>query len=273
MSKLQGVLRALLLTAVLFALAPLAFAVDGTVLINQATSVNGLPGCPHQGFPIVICQSGSYRLSGNLSVSDPALNGISIASENVTLDLNGFSIVGPVVCTGVPVSSCTSSSSIGITAGSYFTVANGTVRGFQEGVLTGNYSHVDKVNALNNSFTGIEVGADCSVTNSLASSNGYSGIIADSQSNVVTGNVAVNNHTFGIVGSSSTLIGNVANGNGGNGFVSTNATLSGNTANNNGEYGMSVVCPSSVVGNTLVGNGLGPLSTTSPGCVDSNNAH
>jgi hypothetical protein len=56
---------------VLLALAPSALAVDGTVLINQNTSVNGLPGCPPvAGFLINICQPGSYRLSGNITVSD-----------------------------------------------------------------------------------------------------------------------------------------------------------------------------------------------------------
>src|SRR5579863_4016947 len=88
---------------ILLAFAPAALAVDGTVLINQSTITNGLPGCPTGGhFPIVICQSGSYRLSGNLTV--PAnTDGIDINADNVTLDLNGFSILGPTVCSGSPL--------------------------------------------------------------------------------------------------------------------------------------------------------------------------
>jgi hypothetical protein len=89
-----------LFSAALLAIAPSALAVDGTVLINQNTSVNGLPGCPNAGFPIIICQSGSYKLSGNLTVNTTLLGNyfqvwdiaIAIASSNVTLDLNGFSI-------------------------------------------------------------------------------------------------------------------------------------------------------------------------------------
>ena len=38
------------------ALVPSARAVDGVVLINQNTSVSGLSGCPHSGFPIIICK-------------------------------------------------------------------------------------------------------------------------------------------------------------------------------------------------------------------------
>jgi len=43
---------------------------DGVVLINEASAATGLPGCPTTGFPIVICHQGSYRLSGNLTVSN-----------------------------------------------------------------------------------------------------------------------------------------------------------------------------------------------------------
>jgi hypothetical protein len=64
------------------------FAVDGTVLINQSTVMAA------GGFPYTIAQSGSYKLSGKLTV--PAgVNGIVIDASNVTLDLNGFSIETP----------------------------------------------------------------------------------------------------------------------------------------------------------------------------------
>jgi hypothetical protein len=50
------------------------------VLINQATAATGLPGCPTTGFPIVICHPGSYRLSGNLSISNADVSVIQIAA-------------------------------------------------------------------------------------------------------------------------------------------------------------------------------------------------
>src|SRR5882762_2046403 len=62
-----------------------AFAVDGVVLINDATAkATG-------GYPFRITQSGSYRLSGNLA---PQLNqaAIQITANNVLLDLNGFNV-------------------------------------------------------------------------------------------------------------------------------------------------------------------------------------
>ena len=84
---------------ILLAFAPAALAADGTVLINQSTITNGLTGCPTGGhFPIFICQPGSYRLSGNVTVPDANTDAIHITADNVTLDLNGFAILGPATC-------------------------------------------------------------------------------------------------------------------------------------------------------------------------------
>src|SRR5438477_1054895 len=77
-----------------------AFAVDGVLLIdqNRALAGNVTPG-DTPGFPVTISQSGSYRLSGSLTVPDMNTTAIQITADNVTLDLNGFSIIGPVACT------------------------------------------------------------------------------------------------------------------------------------------------------------------------------
>jgi hypothetical protein len=63
-----------------------AFAVDGVILINQATVMAA------GGFPYKITQPGSYKLSGNLVVTTAIAEAIVISSDDVTLDLNGFSI-------------------------------------------------------------------------------------------------------------------------------------------------------------------------------------
>ena len=120
---------------ILLAFAPAALAVDGTVLINQSTSVNGLPSCGSSGFPIFICQSGSYRLSGDLILPNANTTAVVIAASNVTLDLNGFSISGPVTCTPgtSPLQCSASGSGEGITSGGHqlrnITIENGTVQG------------------------------------------------------------------------------------------------------------------------------------------------
>ena len=110
---------------ILLAFAPAALAVDGTVLINQSMITNGLTGCPTGGhFPIIICQSGSYRLSGNLAVPVGS-DAIHIAASNVTLDLNGFSITSTNVMTSPITLGVTS---VGGPSG--VTIRNGNIRGF-----------------------------------------------------------------------------------------------------------------------------------------------
>src|SRR5205085_8172012 len=78
-----------------------AFAVDGVVLINQASVIAA------GGFPYTITQPGSYKLSSNLIVP-LGKDGIDINAANVTVDLNGFSIMGAALCTGAPSPSCNS---------------------------------------------------------------------------------------------------------------------------------------------------------------------
>src|SRR5215472_5508177 len=82
------------------------------IQINQATiaaSGNRSTG----GFPFTITQPGSYILTGNIVVS--LGGGIEIASDNVTIDLNGFTISGPVRCTGKGATlSCTGEPPLGV---------------------------------------------------------------------------------------------------------------------------------------------------------------
>src|ERR1700676_1745261 len=87
-------MKTTVLAVLAMALAPIcAFAVDGQVLINQAT-VNAAGGT------YTITQPGSYKLSGNLTAKDQNTSVIVIANDNVTIDLNGFSILGSADCSG-----------------------------------------------------------------------------------------------------------------------------------------------------------------------------
>jgi len=95
-----------------------AFAIDGVVLIDQnhALAGNITPG-DAPGFPVTISQSGSYRLAGNLTVPDLNTTAIQITADFVTLDLNGFSIIGPAVCTSNPSKCPPPGTGIGVQAG------------------------------------------------------------------------------------------------------------------------------------------------------------
>jgi hypothetical protein len=212
-----------LFSAALLALAPSALGVDGTVLINQSTSVNGLTGCPHTGFPIIICHSGSYHLSGNLSISDVNTNAIEIFADNVTLDLNGFAISGPVTCKAgtYPVQCSALGSGQGIVSeGDNITITNGTVSG------TGG----------NGIYLGFPGGLNVLVQGMHVKSTGGIGIF------VVGGNVVqctvTTNRLDGInVFGSATISLNTLSYNGGNG-ITGGGVVSNNTVSNNGQDGI-----------------------------------
>jgi len=92
--------------------------------INQVTVENGLAPCDATpGFPCIIAESGSYVLSGVLDVSVAGTDAVVIRANSVTLDLEGFSIVGPGAGSGSAVSTGMELQNI--------TVRNGFVDNFQ----------------------------------------------------------------------------------------------------------------------------------------------
>jgi hypothetical protein len=218
-----------------------AGAVDGQVNINQATVMAA------GGFPYHITQPGSYKLAGNLIV--PAdKDAVEITADGVTLDLNGFSIIGPLTCTGQPVTSCAGSASgTGIySTNNNIAVKNGTVTGMGlRGVdLEGTNILVEEVRASQNG-AGIYAGRGI-VRRCLASSNNYNGMV------VVNGGI---------------LEGNVADFNGNTAYFPTNATVIGNEASQN-HTGLFVL--GSVFGsNALIQNGSDLVSFS--GSVSQNN--
>jgi hypothetical protein len=126
-----------------------AFAVDGVVLITQASVIAS------GGFPYTITQPGSYRLAGNLSVPAGA-NGILIATDDVTIDLNGFAIIGSSVPPGHGIVAGTDAPVQG-----YYniTVRNGAIEKMgQDAIhLLGDNILVEYVRARNNVLSGIVV--------------------------------------------------------------------------------------------------------------------
>ena len=91
--------------------------------------------------PLVITKPGSYCLISNLTVSSPDVSAITNNADNVTIDLNGFSVTGPGK--GVP--------GIGIKNDMMkmvdnVVVKNGTVRGWGIGIhLHGTNNRVENV--------------------------------------------------------------------------------------------------------------------------------
>ena len=193
------------------------FAVDGVVLINQATVIAA------GGFPFIISQPGSYRLSGNLQAKDKDTDVIIINVDNVTIDLNGFSMVGPSSCSGgFP---CTNE---GFGAGirnsrtrfiTNITIRNGTIQGMGGAGITIDgdnilveYMHIadcggDGISVAGNAIAqrntadrndgfGIRVGVGV-IAENTATSNSIDGINC-SNTGTISRNVARFNRRFGI---------------------------------------------------------------------------
>jgi len=253
------------------------YADDGVVLIDQDRAAAGnITKGDAPGFPVTISQPGSYRLSGNLTVPDVNIVAIQITADAVTLDLNGFSIVGPSLCSG-PAATCPAAGrGVGIQATGEqgpgprsVRVRNGSVRGMGMGVwLTGEGSAVDKVTADINAGGGFNVAG--SVSDSRAMQNGSFGIVAytvrDSTAQQNLGDGILLNGTGGVAS------GNVSSFNGGYGIGAPYSTVTGNTVIGNKSFGISVFCPSVIVGNTIFSNDAGSIDTSKAGCVQANNA-
>jgi hypothetical protein len=197
-------------------------AVDGVVLINQATVMAA------GGFPYNITQSGSYKLSGNLVV--PAnVDGIDISTDFVLLDLNGFTIKGPGTCNAGsgPPTQCSGNSSFGILIfGDNVTVRNGSVEGMADGVFGG--SLVEEVHVSNN-LQGIQAGE--AVVRRCTAHNNSAGI-ALFGSGVAEAN-DVSRNQFGLTVVQGTAIGNSVNNNT-IGFQPRNSVYGSNSFQNNG---------------------------------------
>lgn len=192
---------------------------EGRIEINQAAAEAGgvTPG-DAPGFPVELYDSGSYVLTGNLTVTDADTDAIQLLNHHITVDLNGFRISGPVVCSGTPGSiSCgggTGRGLVGLNDG--LVVHDGSVSGFAgDGVRLGEEARVIGVHARRNGGDGIGVGPRSQVTASRAVFNAGGGLELGDESSVVD-SAALDNNGMGIdLGVGSALSGNLASGNAG----------------------------------------------------------
>jgi parallel beta-helix repeat protein len=246
----RKLLAPMFFAATMLALATSVHAVDGVIDINQA-KVNAAGG-----FPYTISASGSYRLTGNLTGVPANTNAITVTSNNVSIDLNGFSIAGP--------GSGTTGNGINAASVNQIEVGNGTVTGFFIGVWVGSNSIVRNVRAVSNAY-GIEGGgggaANSLIQGCTASSNSSYGILCQASGCVISGNAANSNTgSYGIrcSGSGCGIFGNTVNHNTGFGIACglVGCAISGNTVANNTSDGIHISGTNSlIVRNTMQGNG------------------
>jgi hypothetical protein len=225
--------------------------------LNQATT----PGDVDSLFKIT--QPGSYYLSNDITNG----MGIEIATSNVTLNLNGFSVT---------------STAVGIfsTTGANITIKNGTVHGCSgsgislgsaqrcrlqdlvldsngsggTGATIGNFGVVRNCIAINNGAEGIFVGLASVVSQCVAVENAASGIRTQNGCTVVDSST-YNNASSGIsIGSACTASNCVGHANLDGISTSGQSVIRGCTATGNTNFGLNA--PSCLVqGNSVTGNG------------------
>jgi hypothetical protein len=150
----------------------------------------------------VISQPGSYILTGNVTMTS-ALSCIQITSSDVTLELNGHTIVGFGL----------GGSDIGIdaTAADRINIRNGTVRGFGGGgIVVGNFSQLHDLNIRSCGGNGITASFDAEVARVKSVDNDQWGIQTNQRALIADSNFVGNNNlgNFGgiqILGGLSTI--------------------------------------------------------------------
>ncbi len=206
-----------------------------------------IPGSSSPTVAFVVSSAGSYYLTGDRYTND---DGIVVSVDNVTIDLNGYNLIGSGTNSGVYMRMKNN-----------VEIRNGTVRNFERGIYesdtSGKNHRVINIRTSSNSLDGIHLkGSNHLVKDCMVSDNGTSassdvyGIYVGNNS-MVTGNTASDNGTSA---TSDTLCGI---------YAGDGSTVTGNTAHNNGTSAINeTLCGifagngSTITGNTAYGNGI-----------------
>jgi hypothetical protein len=129
-----------------------------------------LPGTPISSIPFTASQPGHYYLTRNLTASGAGQTGITVAADDVSIDLGGFVLAG----NGTTAANGTGTG-IGINPGKGGTrIPNGEIKfwGTGIGAYGSGYTAISDVQARNNSINGIVLSAHGSIERCNASGNG-----------------------------------------------------------------------------------------------------
>jgi len=192
-------------------------------------------GTEIKALPYTISSSGFYYVTKDLTCQSKIEHGITITADNVTLDLMGFSLIGP--------GGKGTYDGIYMNGQSNVEIRNGTVRNFRR-------HGIHEFNTAGTSHRTINI---------RARGNGYRGISLLGKGNLVERCAAVGNGYYGIyTGIGSTVTGNICYDNVNNGIHTNNgSTITGNTCYSNSGRGISAASGSTVTNNTCYDNDYG----------------
>jgi parallel beta-helix repeat protein len=216
--------------------------------------------------PFTITESGLYYLSKSLQTTG---NGITVEADNVTILLNGCTISGDGVGSGIYMN-----------GRSNVTVANGTLQGFENGIFeessSGKNHRAIGIRAISNT-RGVRLqGSHHIVRNCTVEGNntGTGNGITVSSNSRVTGNISYNNANYGIYAYYGSILSeNTVYQNGDNGIHVYRSILKHNVAYENGGHGIFAYTNCTVIGNNASKNTNIGVYTYSGATVTQNTAN
>ena len=197
-------MRIIVLLIILCLFVPTVHASDGVFEINADCAVFGCFDGDTGGYPVTITNPGSYRLTGNLTTGSTNQTLIEVTSSDVGIDLNGFSLLGPVTCSGTVLSCSGSGSGVGIDALNQdnISVRNGTISGMGNiGLIAGRFARVESLTVSENGASGIQVFAPGAMLHRItASENGDDGVALGLGASYLMDSTLFNNADQGVFG-------------------------------------------------------------------------
>jgi parallel beta-helix repeat protein len=179
--------------------------------------------------------TGTWTVINNLMTTSPSVNCITIQASGVAIDLRGHTITA--------AGRGLSESWFGITDGGSCTpscqqniiIANGTIKGFSQGIALTGTEHATIANMdVPENIYGINVEQNyAAVSDSRANNNMAVGVTFGGSNDMISNSAANNNGDVGIVfaGSNNTVNNSLANGNGNSGMAFFNTNIGANTNN------------------------------------------
>ncbi len=232
----------------------LCHAGEGTFEINQACADAGCFPGDAPGLPVTITVPGTYQLTGNLGASNVSTGGIVVVASDVTIDMKGFRIAGPITCGGRPTvctPAVTGSGAVGLDGWLHsptnLTVRNGSITGMGTGLLLSTDGRAEGIKAIQNGDAGIRARSGAAVVDSVGTANGRLGIEAA----LMSACVASRNRQYGLATQGDA------------------ASIQQSIAQDNDDYGMYLAPGAIVNGVTVSGNNVGIFATGGSQIVDS----
>jgi len=249
-----------------------------------ATGAGCDTGNDSSGFPVTITDPGNYRLASDLTTNDQNTHLISIEDANITLDLNGFALNGPVTCSGTPVTGCSPTGGTGngvhvvSSAGPNVIIMNGNITGMgRSGIDCAAPCRIRDIRASENDFAGVRTSVDAVVEDVMARRNGFAGIVMNG---LLANCQATGNAIRGIQSDGSLAVTRCTASNNGSGGIKLSGSVAHSRSDNNVGNGFVLGSGTTAIGNTARDNSISGFSsgvvsgmTVRNNVAHSNNAH